>query len=81
MLSHVARVSLCQNINEREENLCFEFFSGKIFHALLKYLIKLLKLFIISSKMDSEFPVYFLTKKIRLYVNDYLCKFLGSSDE
>ncbi len=38
MLSHVARVSLFQNINERRENLCLEFFLDKIDYAVLKYL-------------------------------------------
>ncbi len=72
MLSHVARVSLFQNINERRENLCLEFFLDKIDYAVLKYLIILVKFIVISSKLSSEFLIYFLIKKIRLY----LCIFL-----
>jgi hypothetical protein len=76
MLSHVARVSLRQNINERGKSLCLEFFSDKIDYALLKYLIKLLKLFIISSRTGSEYSIYFLTKKVRLYT-ELIGHFIG----
>jgi hypothetical protein len=68
MLSHVARVSLFQDMNERRENLCFEFFLDKIDYAVLKYLIILIKFIVISSKLSSEFLIYFLIKKIRLYI-------------
>jgi hypothetical protein len=67
MLSHVARVSLFQNINERTENLCLEFFLDKIDYAVLKYLIILIKFIVTSSKLSSEFLIYFLIKKILLY--------------
>jgi hypothetical protein len=68
MLSHIARVSLFQNINERRENLCLELFLDKIDYAVLKYLIIILiKFIVISSKLSSEFLIYFLIKKIRLY--------------
>jgi hypothetical protein len=57
MLNHIARVSLFQNINERRENLCLEFFFAKIDYAVLKYLIILIKFIVISSKLSSEFLI------------------------
>jgi hypothetical protein len=64
MLSHVARVSLFQNINERKENLCLEFFLDKIDYAVLKYLIKLIKFKIknptVLNRVFIEFYLFFI---------------------
>jgi hypothetical protein len=81
MLSHVARVSLFQNINERRENLCLEFFLDKIEYAVFKYLIILIKFIVISSKLSSKFLIYFLIKKIRLYLEYFFLKNLLLFDE